>query len=106
MPDSRSKQSAGNLPSGTAFLVGNPADARRRFPFVVTLSRDGFVFDRAFLLRAGGSDLPSLRYEGNAKTLGHSYPKSLIHDGNLYVGYSVNTEDVQLTRVPLESLAY
>lgn len=104
MPDSRAKQSAGNLPDGTAFQVNDPVSTNRRSPLVVTLSRDGKLFDRAFLLRAGGTDLPAQRYPGKAKTLGYNYPKSLVHSGFLYVGYATNKEDVELTRVPLASL--
>lgn len=64
------------------------------------------VFDKAFALRLGGSDLQPLRYAGKAKTLGYDYPKSMVYEGYLYVGYSVNKEDVEYTRVPLTSLAY
>lgn len=106
MPDSRAKQSAGNLPDGTAFQVNNPVTTNRRSPLVVSLSRDGKLFDKAFALRLGGSDLQALRYEGKAKTPGYDYPKSMVHDGYLYVAYSVNKEDVEYTRVPLSSLAY
>lgn len=56
-PDSRAKQSAGNLPDGTAFMVNNPSGNRSRFPLVITLSRDGFLFDKAYLLRSGGAGL-------------------------------------------------
>jgi|GEM_PF-154023 len=104
MPDSRSKQSAGNLPDGTAFIVGNPVNTNRRSPLVVALSADGQNFNKAFLLRAGGVELQALRYPGKAKTLGYSYPKSMIHNGYLYVAYSVNKEDVQYTRVPVSGL--
>ncbi len=54
------------------------------------------------MLRRGGSDLQGLRYRGKAKTLGYDYPKSTIWNGFLYVAYSVNKEDVQYARVPLE----
>lgn len=57
MPDSRSKQSAGNLPDGTAFMVSNPVNNKTRIPLAITLSKDGLLFDKAYLLRAGGSDL-------------------------------------------------
>jgi hypothetical protein len=106
MPDSRAKQSAGNLPDGAAFQVGNPVPTNVRIPLVVTLSRDGQVFDKAFALRRGGADLQAQRYPGTAKTLGYSYPKSMVWQGSLYVGYATNKEDVEYTRVPLASLAY
>ena len=105
MPDSRSKQSAGNLPDGTAFQVGNPVDSKVRIPLVVSLSKDGQVFDKAFVLRRGGNDLQDQHYTGTSKTLGYNYPKSMVWEGHLYVSYSTNKEDVEYTRVPLTSLS-
>lgn len=103
-PDSRAKQSAGNLPDGTAFMVNNPSGNRNRFPLVITLSKDGFVFDRVYLLRSGGNDLQKLRFEGKFKRAGYSYPKSVIWGDYLFVSYATNKEDIQTTRVPLLSL--
>lgn len=104
MPDARAKQSAGNLPDGTAYLVNAPNSDRPRMPLAVTLSDDGRVFDRSFLLRGAG-DLQPLRYEGQYKRPGYHYPKSVVWNGALYVGYAANKEDVQVTRVPLAALA-
>lgn len=103
MPDARAKQSAGNLPDGTAYLVNAPNTDRPRMPLAVTLSDDGRVFDRSFLLRRVG-DLQPLRYEGQYKRPGYHYPKSVVWNDGLYVGYATNKEDVQITRVPLASL--
>lgn len=103
MPDARAKQSAGNLPNGTAYLVNAPNSDRPRIPLAVTLSDDGRVFDRSFLLRGAG-DLQPLRYEGQYKRPGYHYPKSIVWNGALYVGYATNKEDVQVTRVLLSAL--
>ncbi|MFV3076126.1 sialidase family protein [Niveispirillum fermenti] len=103
MPDSRSKQSAGNLPDGTAYLVNAPNDSRVRIPLTVTLGGNGRHFDRAFLLR-GGDDLQPLRFEGRYKRPGYHYPKSIVWNGHLHVAYTTNKEDVQVTRVPLAAL--
>ena len=103
MPDSCAKQSAGNLSDGKAFLVNAPNTGKVRIPLALTLSKDGARFDRAFLLR-GQADLPPLRYPGKYKHPGFHYPKSVVWNGYLYVGYAVNKEDVGLTRVPLSSL--
>lgn len=103
-PDSRSKQSAGNLPDGTAFMVNNPSGNRSRWPLVITLSSDGFLFDRAYLLRSGGEDLQPLRYQGKYKSMGYSYPKSVVRGDYLYVSYATNKEDIELTRVRIDSL--
>jgi hypothetical protein len=104
MPDSRAKQSAGNLPDGTAFIVSNPVNNKARIPLAITLSKDGKVFSKAFVLRKGGSDLQAQQYTGTAKTLGYNYPKSTIWQGYLYSAYATNKEDVQYTRIPLASL--
>jgi hypothetical protein len=101
MPDSRAKQSAGNLPDCSVFLVNAPSGNKTRAPLVVTLGKDGRTFDRAFVLRAGGAALPSLRYPGKYKRPGYHYPKSVVWNGSLYVSYATNKEDAQLTRVRL-----
>ncbi|MBJ3784234.1 sialidase family protein [Devosia sediminis] len=103
MPDSRTKQSAGNLPDGTVYSVGNPHPNKARMPLAVVLSADGYMFDRAFLLRAA-SDMQPLRFEGQYKRPSYSYPKSIVWGDHLYVSYATNKEDVELTRVPLASL--
>jgi hypothetical protein len=104
MPDSRAKQSAGNLPDGTAYIVSNPVNINRRFPLAIALSTNGNLFNKAYLLRSGGTNLQTLQYAGTAKTLGYSYPKSTLWNGFLYSGYSVNKEDIECTRVPLASI--
>jgi hypothetical protein len=104
MPDARTKQSAGNLPDGTAYLVGNPVNNSVRIPLTVTLSKDGRVFNTSYVLRKGGDDLQTLRFSGTAKRLGYHYPKSMVHNGYLYVSYATNKEDVQYTRVPISKL--
>ena len=104
-PDGRTKQCAGNLPNGTAFMVSCPANGKRRWPLVLQLSQDGRIFDRAILLRNGlASDLPLRRFEGRYKTLGYSYPKATIWHDKLYISYSTNKEDVECSIVPLTLL--
>ena len=103
IPDARVKQSAGNLPDGTAYLAGNPTGAKRRYPLVALLSDDGICFDKALLLRVGGSDLQPQRYPGKAKTLGYNYPKSMVYNGRLYVAYATNKEDVECTIINIKT---
>lgn len=103
-PDARTKQSAGNLPDGTVFRVGNPNAHKARFPLVLSLSADGQHFDRAFLLRAGGADMQPMRRAGKYKRPSYSYPKSTVSDGWLYVAYATNKEDVEVTRVSVGRL--
>lgn len=105
-PDSRAKQSAGNLPDGTAFMVNNPSGNKNRFPLVITLSKHGYLFDKAFLIRSGGKDLQPMRFEGKYKRDGYSYPKSVIWGDYLYISYATNKEDVKLSRIPIRNLKY
>ena len=104
VPDSRSKQSAGNLPGGMAYMVFNPTGNRNRYPLAIALSADGRAFDRAFLLRKGGNGLQPRRFEGRYKREGFSYPKSVAWNDYLYVAYATNKEDIELTRVPVLQL--
>ena len=103
MPDSRSKQSAGNLPNGAAFLVNNPSGSKERSPLVITLSGAGERFTQAYLLRSG-SELRPLKYPGRYKRVGFSYPKSIVVDGKVFVSYATNKEDIEVTEVPVSSL--
>ncbi len=106
MPDARTKQSAGNLPDGTAYMAGNPVSNKRRVPLVLSLSSDGKLFDHAVLLRSD-DDIQPLRYSGKAKSAnsGYSYPKSMVAGDYLYVSYATNKEDVEYTRVPLSAIS-
>ena len=103
MPDSRAKQSAGNLPDGRAFLINNPSGTKARTPLTITLSRDGKLFDRAFLLRSE-QELPPMLYEGKYKRIGYSYPKSIVWNDRVWVSYAVNKEDIEVTSVPVDTL--
>ena len=96
--DARTKQCAGNLPDGTAYMVSCPSGNKMRWPLVLQLSEDGFSWNRTILLRSE-KELPPRRYEGRYKTLGYSYPKAFVWRNKLYIGYSVNKEDVACTIV-------
>ena len=112
MPDSRAKQCAGNLPDGTVFLVNNPGRVLNnesktwRVPLSITLSKDGFLFTKAYLLRSGqDDDYPKQKYEGRANTLGYSYPKAIIYEDYLYVSYSTNKDDAELSIIPIKGIS-
>lgn len=104
VPDSRTKQSAGNLPDGTAYMVGSLTGTKTRYPLVIVLSADGQTFDDGYALR-DADDLQPRRYEGKSKNLGYSYQKSVVWGDYLYVSYGTNKEDVEFTRVPVADLA-
>lgn len=98
IPDARSKQCAGTLPDGRCFWVGNPTGSRSRRVLALALSRDGYLFDQAYTL-LGPAELPSQRRAGRYKTLGYNYPKALVMGDDLWIGLSINKEDVALVKV-------
>jgi len=107
-PDSRARCCTGRLPDGTVYLINNPGpgEDRRaalgdRSLLTIALSRDGVVFDRAGLLRGE----PTVRrFRGKEKVDGWQYPNAVVWQDALYVVYSVNKEDIVLTRIPLKNL--
>ena len=100
IPDSRSKQCSGTLPDGRTFWVGNPTGSKSRRILVLAVSRDGYLFDKAWVL-ATAADLPRQRFAGRYKTLGYSYPKAFVQpDGTLWISFSINKEDAAVIRIP------
>ena len=98
-PDSRSKQCAGNLSDGTPFLIGNPGPGKDRSLLILATASDGKTFDQAWTLR---KDPPERRFEGKAKTPGYNYPKAFVDKDFLYVAYSVNKEEIAVSRLPVK----
>jgi BNR repeat-like domain len=104
IPDSPSKAVAGTLPDGKIYMIGNqiPKSAHSfRDPLVIGLSSDGKAFDWAAALLHG---TPPLRYPGHAKNRGFQYPSAMVEGNALWVIYSINKEDVAISRVPLSEL--
>ena len=73
-----------------------------RNPLTIALSRDGITFDRAYLVRG---EPTSMRWEGLHKLDGWQYPSALAWKGRLYIVYSINKEDVGVTRIALDKLS-
>lgn len=99
-PDANSRATAGVLPDGQVYVISNTSPDGR-VPLAISLSKDGLSFDRTALIR---NDAVPLRHEGRWKNTGFQYPHSAIVDDSLCVMYSVNKEDIQVTRIPLAEL--
>jgi hypothetical protein len=67
----------------------------------IALSDDGVLFDRAWIIRG---EPTAQRFKGKGKRDGWQYPSSLVWKKSLFVAYSVNKEDVAITRISLDSL--
>lgn len=105
IPDSPSKAFAGTLPNGKNYLIGNQIQSNvrghTRDPLVISLSTDGKTFNWAAAIRHG---TPPLRYPGKSKDHGFQYPSAIVVGKSLWVIYSINKEDVAISRIPLSEL--
>lgn len=108
-PDATARAFAGNLPNGTAFIISNPNTTPDkthptiglRNPLVIALSKDGVLFDRAYSIEARVSHM---RFPAKNKLDGWQYPTAIAWKGHLYVGYSINKEDVGVARIAVSDL--
>lgn len=104
-PDACARTNAGKLPDGQVYVINNvlPLSTKKggRSLLAISLSRDGLNFDRVAVIRFIA---PPQRYEGRAKSIGYAYPHSVVVGNNLWVVYSVNKEDIQVTRISLSEL--
>lgn len=107
-PDSRARFCTGRLPDGRIYLINNPGpglDRRtgtgNRSLLTIALSDDGIEFNRAWLVRG---ERTIHRFDGKGKANGWQYPNALIWNNELYIAYSINKEDVGVTRTALENL--
>jgi hypothetical protein len=106
IPDACARSNAGRLPDGQIYVINNiipmnPGGLGGRSMLAISLSRDGLNFDRTAIIRFIS---PPLRYRGLEKTIGYQYPHSVVAENDLWVIYSVNKEDVEVTRIPLNVL--
>jgi hypothetical protein len=100
-PDATSKNFVLRLSDGRYCLINNP-NPTSRDPLGITVSTDGRLFGNP---RALCKDAPMRRFQGRAKPeRSFQYPHALEHDGYLYVIYSVNKEDIVVSRYKLEDL--
>lgn len=101
-PDAASKNMTGRLSNGWYYLISNPkeAGANARDPLAITFSRDGWTFSRPMALR---KNAPALRYKGGAKgSFSFQYSHAIEHDGQLWVIYATNKEDIEVTAYPIQ----
>ncbi|MDO6747785.1 exo-alpha-sialidase [Gilvimarinus sp. 1_MG-2023] len=104
IPDSRAKANAGNLTADSAYIVNNPSGNRARFPLVVFTSADGYTFDRAWLLRRGAHSIPAPNDLRRKLYPAYSAPKTEVFEGYLYVTYTTENANIDITRVPLNAI--
>ena len=95
---------AQKLDNGQYALVYNPTGTPARHPLCVTTSDDGIYYDHLLNVH---SELPVKRFWGREKRPGAQYVRGIIEgNGNspsddLWVVYSVNKEDIWISRIPV-----
>jgi predicted neuraminidase len=100
-PDATSKNFAARLSNGSYYLINNP-DPKRRDPLAVTFSADGWAYDRPLALRKNASSQRvSVRKSINGS---FQYPHAMEHDGSLWVIYSTNKEDIEVSEFRIRDL--
>lgn len=116
IPDSNSRACTAPLPDGRIFLVGSQIP-HGRDPLVLSISNDGLNFSEVYALRhcvannTNGTDVDCHpRFSGGGKLPGFQYPSAMWKmDGprgaEILFAYSVNKEDIALTRFPLHVLS-
>jgi hypothetical protein len=90
------------LSDGSYATVYNPSEYR--WPLAVSLSSDGLEYTTLNLING---EVPPMRYGGNYKSYGPQYVRGILEgngkpeDGNLWVTYSMNKEDIWVSRIPV-----
>ena len=83
-------------------VVYNPSEFR--WPLAVSVSKDGLNYDNMLLVNG---EITSMRYGGNYKSYGPQYVRGIEEgqgdpkDGNLWVTYSMNKEDIWVSKIPV-----
>jgi len=112
IPDSPSLTTSARLDDGTVIIIGNfmasAFDNRDqilhygRDPLMLAFSSDGYRFDRAFALRSGQQEWRVPLQEVLGRGGGGQYPSAVVHEGTLYVLYSMGKEDIWCSSVKTE----
>ncbi len=90
---------------GRYAMVYNPIETQPyRYPLIATVSTDGIVFDSMAVVHG---EVPPRRFFGENKDFGPCYVRGITEgmeqpgDSCLWLTYSVNKEDIWVSRVPL-----
>jgi hypothetical protein len=91
-------------PDGRYALVYNPVHfGSHRWPLAVSTGADGVIFDTLNLVNG---EVPPRRFIGRAKDFGAQYIRGIAEgngdpaDKSLWVTYSMNKEDIWVSRIP------
>jgi len=90
---------------GRYALVYNPSTRNsHRWPLALVTSDDGLTFDRMLLVNG---EVPPRRFAGLYKDFGLNYVRGIAEgnglppDGDMWITYSMNKEDIWVSRIPI-----
>lgn len=94
----------GELPDGSPYIVANSPNRRNMF---ITLSEDGRVFDRTWLLKHQmlADYTPGCMKRQGGPGAGPQYFKTAVIGQTLWITYSISKEHIGATRIPIEALS-
>jgi len=101
---------AQKTPDGRYAMIYNPHH-RHRYPLVITTSDDGITFRNMRLVHG---EEPPPRYRGDNKNTGAQYVRGITEWGGdapwldnsaIWVIYSINKEDIWVSRIPVPTVA-
>lgn len=87
---------------GNYVTVYNPSDFR--WPLALSVSDDGLAYKKLLLING---EITTMRYGGNYKSYGPQYVRGISEgngtppNGNLWVTYSMNKEDIWISKIPV-----
>lgn len=85
---------------GKYLTVYNPSEFR--WPLALSISHDGYEYDKLLVVNG---EISTMRYGGNYKSYGPQYVRGIQEgnglptDGNAWVAYSMNKEDMWISRI-------
>lgn len=87
---------------GRYATIYNPSEFR--WPLAISVSDDGLEYKNLLLVNG---EITAMRYGGNYKSYGPQYVRGILEgngappDGNLWVTYSMNKEDIWVAKIPV-----
>jgi hypothetical protein len=100
-PEAASRHHTIRLRDGTYALFINPHVSAYRVPLTVAFSHDGIAYDHFANLRM---EQTNRRYSGHAKAPGYQYVRAIEHERHIWAIYSVNKEDIEISRFPIDEV--
>ena len=101
-PDAKAKSNGMRLSTGRYVLVGNTrGGVDPRIPLTIATSDDGVVFGDLRILM---DEKTTARYPNFSKHNGYQYPHVTESNGNVFILYSKNQEDIEVLKIPISAL--